>query len=354
MSRKFDVLISGQGIAGSLLSWFFIKKGFTVLVIDEEREITSSKIAGGMIHPITGRRLVKSWNAELLIPFAISTFKEIENVLGKKYFHEMPVLEVFHDNGHRNDWISKSEDPSCADFIGAIYKPSEVEKTINAPLGGQYVINSGWLDTASFLNDYKNYLIKNNFYYNEKINSSDLELIENGVRWKDVEAKYFVNCTGIDSLKDKFWNWLPFNPAKGEILEINCEGLPDDKVIHNRIKIIPLKNNNYKCGATYTWDSFDDIPSGEGLKKLTTGINNMISAPYKITSHKAAVRPSTFDRRPFSGKHPQHPQLVIFNGLGTKGVMLAPFFAEQLAEHLMNGGALDPEVDVARIKFANE
>ncbi len=348
MNKKFDVIIAGQGIAGSLLSWFFIKKGFSVLVVDQEDEITSSRIAGGMIHPITGRRLVKSWKADTFIPFAISTFNDIESVLHKKHFHEMSVLEVFHDNGHRNSWMSKSEDPACADFIGDVCAPSKVPAFVNAPLGGQYVINSGWLDTENFLQDYRLFLQEINSYQTGSIDTSAVTCTKNGIQWNDIEASYFITCTGYEAKVDPSWNWLPFNPAKGEILEIASDELPTDQVIHNRIKIIPLAPGKFKCGATYTWDSLDGIPSAEGLKKLEDGLLHMVNVPYKILSHRAAIRPSTVDRRPFLGKHPQHPQLAIFNGLGTKGVMLAPFLAEQMVDFLMNDQPLDPEFDIAR------
>lgn len=48
--------------------------------------------------------------------------------------------------------------------------------------------------------------------------------------------------------------------------------------------------------------------------------------PYNVVEHKAGVRPSVSDRRPVLGPCKDYEQLVVFNGLGTKGVSLAPFF----------------------------
>jgi glycine/D-amino acid oxidase-like deaminating enzyme len=45
---------------------------------------------------------------------------------------------------------------------------------------------------------------------------------------------------------------------------------------------------------------------------------------------------------------PKHPQVGVFNGLGTKGVSLAPYFAHQFAELLVNGSEIEEEVQIGR------
>jgi len=55
-----DVLIIGQGICGTFLSWWLEQKGLSFIVIDEERPYTASRAAAGLINPVTGRRIVKT------------------------------------------------------------------------------------------------------------------------------------------------------------------------------------------------------------------------------------------------------------------------------------------------------
>ena len=54
------------------------------------------------------------------------------------------------------------------------------------------------------------------------------------------------------------------------------------------------------------------------------------------------------DRRPVIGCHPEEDRVAIFNGLGTKGVSLAPYFSDLFAQHLVENRQLCSEVDVRR------
>ena len=67
-----------------------------------------------------------------------------------------------------------------------------------------------------------------------------------------------------------------------------------------------------------------------------------------MVQHEAGVRPSSNDRRPILGAHPQQKNIYIFNGLGAKGVMLAPYFAQQLGANITAGKAIDKEASVER------
>ena len=64
----------------------------------------------------------------------------------------------------------------------------------------------------------------------------------------------------------------------------------------------------------------------------------------------AGIRPATLERRPFVGFHPLHKNIGILNGMGTKGCSLAPYFAFQMKENLINNKPIMPEADVQRFK----
>jgi glycine/D-amino acid oxidase-like deaminating enzyme len=48
------------------------------------------------------------------------------------------------------------------------------------------------------------------------------------------------------------------------------------------------------------------------------------------------------------GQHPLYHRVFIFNGLGTKGASLGPFWAHHMADFLINHTPLDPAVDIKR------
>jgi glycine/D-amino acid oxidase-like deaminating enzyme len=73
-----------------------------------------------------------------------------------------------------------------------------------------------------------------------------------------------------------------------------------------------------------------------------------LKVPFKIVDHKASVRPANIERRPFVGFHPTYKNVGILNGMGTKGCSLAPFFAKQLADHIISGNEILVEADIKR------
>lgn len=351
--RDIDFLISGQGLAGSLLAWHLLQEGKKVLVVDEDLEYTSTKVASGMMHPITGRRIVLSWRADEFVPFARKTFKAIENTTGIQFFFDMPVFEIYHDHGNRNDWIARSAQGKFKDYLGEECRAEDVHENVNAPFGGQWLINSGWLDAGTFVAAMKNYLIANDSFLSGRIEKQDLERSANGFSFRGLKATKFVSCTGYQAIFDDDWKYLPFNPAKGEEIAFVTEGkLPSDYIIHDSIKIIPIGGNNYRCGATYAWKDYTPTPTPEGLIKLKEDISSLIKVPFKETLHRAGIRPATFDRRPFLGEHPEKENLYIFNGLGSKGVMMGPLLSYEMMRYLVYGERINSEYDIERFNEA--
>ena len=76
----------------------------------------------------------------------------------------------------------------------------------------------------------------------------------------------------------------------------------------------------------------------------------MTSVPFEVLSHQAAIRPTVGDRRPLVGAHPLHPHLWVLNGLGTRGVLNAPYCAQMLYQAVFEGKEIPPEMDVARFQ----
>ena len=349
--KNVDYIIAGQGIAGSLLAWFLTQRGKRVLVIDPEAANTSSRISGGMIHPITGRRIVKTWMADTLIPFARTTYTDIEDKLAGRFFEDYPVLEIFNDTQHRNDWAGRSADEGMEQYVKEECPPNAIPDGINAPYGGRWVVNGGWLDTKRFLEAIKKYLQGKNSFEKGTLDFFDVVKTENGVQWNDYSAKAVIDCTGMGLYKSDHGIDLPFNPCTGELMHINAEGLPKDFVVHGHIKIIPTGGNGYLCGATYDYTRKDGQCSAEGREKLESSIQKLTSRSYSITNHLAAVRPSTTDRKPIIGTHFSNERYYFFNGLGSKGIMLGPWHAMLLVKHLLGGDEIPEEYRPYRAKL---
>ncbi len=341
---KTDLLIAGQGLAGSLLAKSLLKEGVTVKIIDQVAKVSSSGVAAGILHPITGRRIVKTWMADQLIPYAIACYNDSP----VKLFHHLPILEIFTSTQQRNEWLNKSAEESMSGWIDEPVSANNIINGVQLPFGGIYIKNTGWIDVKLLTETYRTEFINKGIFIQDEVQEADLIIGLNEVKWKNHTAGKIIFCNGYRAHRKTFFSYLPFVPAKGEILEIHCPGLNTTCILNRGIYIIPTGNDCFKVGATFNWEDITEIPSENGLDFLTSALKKIITLPYTIINHKAAIRPANKDRRPFIGMHPNHPSVGIFNGLGTKGAMLAPWFAQHFTRHLLYKEALLPDVTIKR------
>lgn len=123
--------------------------------------------------------------------------------------------------------------------------------------------------------------------------------------------------------------------------------------IYNRgVFVLPVGANKATIGATYDWHDLSCTPTEKARNTLEEKLTNLLKLPYEVVDHKAGIRPATLDRRPFIGLHPQYPHVGIFNGLGTKGVSLAPYLSEVFVNYLLSHGALPAAVQLNSVKRA--
>lgn len=347
MNQTYDYILVGQGLAGTLLGWFLEKNGCSILVIDKHDASSSSHIAAGIIHPITGRRLVKSWRADELIPFAEKTYQDIGERFGTHFYQKQTILEYFSSVKHRNDWLTRSTENDLKDYCGQEIAADHLPG-LNLAFGGICINKGGYLKISHLISRYRSHLIETGACLDDTFRYEDIIRTKPVVEWKSVTARAIIFCEGHLARLNPYFSSLPFVPAKGEILTIESKELPETFILNRSLYLLPVGNHQFRAGATHEWDQINCMPTETAKQKIIRLLDEMISVPYNITGHFAAVRPTVKDRRPFLGRLPDEPNLYILNGLGTKGVMLAPWFAYQLAETLFKNIAIDREADICR------
>jgi glycine/D-amino acid oxidase-like deaminating enzyme len=219
---------------------------------------------------------------------------------------------------------------------------------IQGDFGFGEVYQTGRVNTPELVSAYRAYLVEQDCIRFEKFNHSALELTSEGVLYKKLEASRVVFCEGFGLKSNPFFNELPLNGTKGETITIHAPELQIDFLVKSTLFVLPLKDNQYKIGATFNWTDKTSDPTEEGKLELVEKLDKVLSVPYTIIDHNAGVRPTVKDRRPLVGVHPEYTQLAVLNGMGTRGVMIAPSMAKELYEHLEHGKSLDPEVDIQR------
>jgi glycine/D-amino acid oxidase-like deaminating enzyme len=343
---QFDIIIVGQGISGTVLSSALMEQHQKVLVIDDGNKKAASKIASGVINPVTGRRIVKTWQIDEVMPAAVRIYKALENKLNTQIIQQCNIV-----NFHASEQMQKafkeriSEDPT---YLSTQPLPNKIAAAFEAPFG-HTVIDPCWLiHLENLLHHWRQYLIEKNTFLQDVFDFKKLGVTADQIVYKNYTANKIIFCEGAKGQNNPFFNHLPFAPNKGEALLVKINDLDSRFIYKKALSIVPWKDGIFWVGSNYEWDNYNDDPSPSFKEKTMAALNEWLQLPYEVVDHIAAVRPANTQRRPFVGMHPTFKNMGIFNGMGTKGCSLAPYFAEQMTEHILHHTPIDNEATIDR------
>lgn len=341
-----DFFIIGQGLAGTTLAWHLLEKGATVKIFDQGKKHTSSWAAAGLYNPVTGRKMVKTWMADQLFPYLQSFYQQIENKTHSQFLHPKPIYRPFLSVEEQNDWLVQANNKAYAPFVEQVASKSMFPESVNDAYGGLLLQQSGYLDVNNYLDASRRFFSQKGVFEQLSIDYDQLIIGEDHVEIGEQSATKIICCEGPDTTENPFFNWLPFSPVKGELLLIKpAEPL---EVVYNRgIFVLPV-GELCKVGSTYNHQDLTYQPTKSGRQYLEEKLEKLCKFRYETVGQIAGVRPATQDRKPFVGMHPKYKPLAIFNGLGTKGVSLAPYFAREFTEVLLSGQSMQEAVNIQR------
>ena len=343
-----DYIIVGHGIAGALLGYFLEQGGSSCYYIDHPQQKAATQVAAGIINPITGRRFVKAWRVDEFLPFARTTYQQLESELGLRFYHERPLIRTLFNRGDENNWQARMLDETYATYFQPRANLGRLGEATQAAFSYVEVAHTAQVSIgklAAALQERRTAagrFLSNPFHY------QDLDLATAGVHYQGVSARQIVFCEGWRGRFNPWFQYLPFGGNKGEVLLVRLPEVQLERMFKHRVFVVPFHDDLYWIGSTSDNQFTDEEPSPEGLTYLEGRLQEVLTTPFEIVAHQTAIRPTVKDRRPFLGRHPEHSQLLIFNGLGTKGASLSPFWANHLVQYLKHQQPLDPEVDIAR------
>lgn len=343
---KVDYIIVGLGLAGLAFIKELEKNNKTFIVFENDSQ-NSSMVAGGVYNPVILKRFTPVWEAANQLKIALPFYTELEKKFNKKYNHSLDIYRIFKSIEEQNNWFVAADNQQLSDYMIPKIKHTKIEGIVSN-FGFGKLINTGWIDTKSLLNDFRDYLFNKKQLLKEDFNYSDLKIDKNSVSYKTIKSSKVVFCEGFGIKKNPFFNYVPMQEAKGELLIIYAPNLNVEALIKAAVFVLPLGNNYYKVGATFNWKDKTLEPTEAGKNELVEKLNTFINTSYKIVEQLAGIRPTVNDRRPLLGKHPIHSNLAVLNGLGTRGVMIAPTAAKQLYNYLENKIEIDKEYSILR------
>lgn len=349
MSIAVDYIIVGQGLAGSALAWELLSRGKRLMVFDEPLKNRASKISAGICNPITGRVMTKTYLADTLFPYLNRFYLDAEKSLSRKVFYPLPIYRPFLSSEEVIQWKMKMEFETMRTFVTHLQDEPLLSDSLNNPFGGLMVGQSGYLDVTGWTSAVQLSLIENNAYREEFFAENELEAGDT-IRYRDVVASKIIFCNGLSARQSSWFNWLPIKPLKGETVTVAMD-IDASWIISRGVYLVPGKEaNTFIVGSTYKHMPFEEAPSEEGLTQITSRLRELVRVPFRVIHQDWGIRPTVSDRRPLLGHHPANDNVVIFNGLGTKGVSLAPYFAKSLTDWMEDRAELPEEVNIYRFK----
>jgi glycine oxidase len=341
-----DYIIVGNGLAGISFAEIALQNNKSIYVFDNNSQ-PSSRVAGGLYNPVVLKRFSEVWKAKEQIDFAFPLYHNIQSKLDVVFDFEMPILRKLFSIEEQNNWFQAADKPNLAPFLDSKLVTTSYD-CIASPFHYGKVNHTGYLEISILIEAYSNYLKSLNVFSDEGFQYDKIEFSENGIQYKNIKAKHIIFAEGFGLHANPYFNDLPLDGTKGELLIIKAPNLKLDVVIKSSVFILPIGKDLYKVGATYDWSDKTNNPTEAGKQELIEKLNELISCDYEIVQHFAGVRPTVKDRRPLVGTHPKYPQLHVLNGLGTRGVMLGPYLANKLFEHIENQLPLEKEIDIIR------
>jgi glycine/D-amino acid oxidase-like deaminating enzyme len=343
---KLDYLVIGSGLAGMAFCELLLKKNRSFVVVEDNSQ-KSSTVAGGLYNPVILKRFTKVWKAREQLQLAIPFYNSLEKKFNQQFDFKIPIYRLFASIEEQNNWFQASDDKVLSEFLATDLINIE-HQYIKSDFGFGRVLQTGRINTSLLINAYREYLIDQDRFLEETFDYTQLEFKEESVMYRSMEATHVVFAEGYGLKKNPFFNDLPLNGTKGELLSIYAPDLKIDFILKSNVFLIPFGEDIYGVGATYERTDKSNEPTEKAREELITKLDKVISCKYAVISQSAGIRPTVRDRRPLVGQHKEFKQLFVLNGLGTRGVMIAPYIAKQLISHIEDSKPLDHEIDIKR------
>lgn len=343
------ILIVGQGLAGSLLAWEFEKAGIDFEIADQGHALASSRIGAGIINPITGQRIVKSWRVDELLAPALTVYREMEAALGVALMRPMRVRRFFHDERERRIFAEKRARGELAPYVA----PDGVGGSAGAgtlDADGFWIERAAHVDTARLIAAMRSRLVAAG------------RLREERVEIAAVRHRYgvVILCAGVfagggavrgeNEAAGADFGFASLRPAKGETLtvETGSAELAPDVILNAGHWLLPLGKGRARIGATFEPGVVDLARTAVARAALENSAARFLPGGFSVVAQESGLRMTSADKHPVVGRSLADPRVGIFNGLGSKGALLAPGLARQWVNHLTEAVPFDPAVDVKR------
>jgi len=344
--KEVDYIIVGLGIAGICFAEQLLAHGKTFVVVDKGRN-ASTGVSGGVLNPTVLKRFTVAWNGKEFTETSFAFYRALSEKLSQSLFQELPILRILNSVEEQNNWMVAGDKQALAPFLSSEVITNE-NSQIKAPFGFGRVNGAGRIFPAVLLQAYRRHLESSKFLISEEMQYDALVISEENVQYKDISAKKIVFAEGANAINNPLFPKEYLVPNKGEYIIIHAPELKTAAILKGPVMLIPLGKDTYKVGASYGRGDTSNHTTENAKDEICVKLQKMISCPFEVIDQVAGVRPTVKDRKPLMGAMSNNNACIFFNGLGTRGVLMAPRLSEMLFDYCENGIALPPEINIKR------
>ena len=348
--KQVEFLIIGQGLAGSLLGWRLIQQGHSIAIIDPCLKQTTSRTAAGLINPVTGKRLVKASGVEHYLHALKALYTNLSDYFDHPFFYEKEQSRLFQSEDNISQWNERKSQTDYLPFLGERFNANDKSYLSNNSLGGFKQKQCGYLDTVALLDNLRSFFLEQGCFIKEQVNLDELEIGAPFVEWHGYTADKVIFCEGYHLQHNKWFSWLPLQPVQGEILTLQSDVPIPEEIIQFGKWLLPLSDRTYKLGASWQWQPLDEKHSEKAASDMLDACHEYFPQlkDARILEKKVGIRPGTRDKQPFLGCHPDDSRLLIFNGFGSKGSLMIPWYSDRFVQYLTHAEDLPASADIDR------
>jgi|TARA_B110000240_G_scaffold46797_1_gene53001 hypothetical protein len=345
-----DYIIVGSGLA-SIMFAEQLRTHQKSFVVISDRSQQASLVASGLYNPVVLKRFTAAWNAASHLETAIPKYISLEKLLGVKLDYVVPIHRVFNSVQEQNNWFLACDKPLLTPFLNPKLVDNK-NNSVKAPFGFGEVNATGRIDTQKLIEVYRTFLSQMNQYISATFDYEALIETPEGLCYESIQAKHIVFTEGFGIHKNPYFKQLPLEGTKGELITIYAPQLQLTPILKSSIFVIPMEGDHYLVGSTYEWTDKTNIPTSEAKSQLLEKLERLVTCDFEVVNQRAGIRPTVSDRRPLVGRHPNHQKMYVLNGLGTRGVLIAPAMAEALYAFIETDAPLPEEIDISRFSAA--
>jgi glycine oxidase len=328
---ELPVLIVGQGLAGSVLAMVLTEQGIPCHLVDKPGLAISSRVAAGLYNPIVFKRLTLGWRAEEAVWSANAFYSNVEKTLDLRFLNNSGIYRI-HGSADEAVLWERRRDEGWDRHLGKSGS-SAFNPWLNAPFGGAMVHTGGYIHVVSFLDAVRDAFRAKGAFFEGLVNPQDLKQSEHEITWNSQPYRSIIFCEGTAVEQNPLFDTPLLRPAKGEVLVIEAPDIPQE-IFNGKVYGVPLGNHQFRVGSTYEWGATHAEPTKVKQDELVRQLKNLINVPFNVIRHEAGIRPATPTRRPLFVRSSKNSRVFAFNGLGTKGVLMAPMLADEIARYL--------------------